>query len=90
MGYTPSPNGQSAGLGKYNTQLTHRIEVALQSMESERSCICVLVTFRLVLKRLRECIDVDIFYDFSIRFLELFRQCGGFFWVFFPFIKTII
>jgi hypothetical protein len=45
-------------------------EVPVLSQESEQSCICVLSNIEFV-----------YFYDFSIEFLELFRQCD----IFFPF-----
>jgi hypothetical protein len=45
------------------------------SQESEQSCICVLEVMYMWVRD----IEFAHFYDFSIEFLELFRQCDIFF-----------
>jgi hypothetical protein len=50
-------------------------EVPVLSHESERSCICVLEVMYMCARD----IEFAYFCDFSIEFLELFRQCDIFF-----------
>jgi hypothetical protein len=64
-------------MASYNpTSLTPSLftEVPVLSQESERSCICVLEVMYMCVRD----IEFAYFYDFSIEFLELFRQ-----WFFF-------
>ena len=65
----------------YNsTSLTPSLftEVPVLSQESERSCICVLEVMYMCVRG----IEFAYFYDFSIEFLEFFRQCDIFFFHF--------
>ena len=62
----------------YNpTSLTPSLftEVPELSQERERSCICVLEVMYMCVRD----IEFAYFYDFSIEFLKLFRQCDIFF-----------